>query len=97
MQKLVVCSVWEIDKRINENLHAGWTVVPGTLVLQSLEQARPKLSNDPATPSNTIFKTHVAVVLQRAGNYEAPEVITSQDDEVLKQMGTDGNACPSMG
>lgn len=72
MQKMIVCSDYEVDSQINRLLSNGWTVVPGTTTIVSLEKVRDHLSYISTTPNNTIFDTIVSVVLENETNIHNP-------------------------
>ncbi|MBC8228909.1 hypothetical protein H8E77_05095 [bacterium] len=65
MQKMIICSRYEVDSKINGLLSNGWGVVPGTTTIVSLEKVRDRLSEVSVTPNNTIFDTIVSVVLEK--------------------------------
>ena len=63
MQQLILCRDYEIDEKINGLLKRGFTVVPGTTVVTSVEVVKDKLSGVSSTPNNTVFKIMISVVL----------------------------------
>ena len=65
MQKMFCGQKDQVVKQVNELLNNGWTVVPGTIVLNTEEYVPQYTRGVPTSTKNTAFMSSMAIVLQK--------------------------------